>query len=48
MIIKPRKIPRSILKLQALRHRLPSHHPQLPRIIEDLKKRLLDTKVSVL
>lgn len=39
MIIKKRKTPRSILKLQALLRRLPSHHPQLPLIIEDLKKK---------
>lgn len=39
MIIKKRKIPRSILKLQALLRRLASRHSQLPLIIEDLKKK---------
>ena len=39
MIKKKRKIPRSILKLQALLRRLPTHHPQLPLINEDLKRR---------
>ena len=39
MIIKKRKIPRSILKLQVLLRRLPPHHPQISLIIEELKKR---------
>lgn len=39
MIIKQRKIPHSILQLQALTRRLPPYHPQIPFITEDLKKK---------
>ncbi|MBD1380452.1 nuclease-related domain-containing protein [Metabacillus arenae] len=39
MIIKQRKIPLSILKLQALLRRLPSYHPKIPMIKEELNKR---------
>ena len=39
MIVKKRKKPRSIQKLQVLTQRLPSYHPQIPLILEDLKKK---------
>ncbi|WP_078411021.1 nuclease-related domain-containing protein [Priestia abyssalis] len=39
MIIKPRKIPLSILKLRALLRRLPSNHPKIPLIQQELSKR---------
>ncbi|MGE7603288.1 nuclease-related domain-containing protein [Peribacillus sp. NPDC097675] len=39
MIIKERKIPLSILKLQALLRRLPPTHPKIPIILSELHKR---------
>ena len=39
MIIKKRKIPRSIEQLQALTQRIPPYHPKIPLITEDLKKK---------
>lgn len=44
MIVKPRKIPLTILKLQALLRRLPSNHTKIPIITEDLKKRMAGYK----
>ncbi|WP_338778391.1 nuclease-related domain-containing protein [Metabacillus sp. FJAT-52054] len=40
MIIKKRKSPLIILKLQALQRRLPDNHPKVPQITEELKKRM--------
>lgn len=39
MIVKERKIPLSILKLQALLRRLPSPHPKVPVIMKELNKK---------
>lgn len=39
MIVKKRGIPLILLKLQALLRRLPRHHPKIPILTEDLKKR---------
>ncbi|WP_191090789.1 nuclease-related domain-containing protein [Niallia endozanthoxylica] len=44
MIVKQRKIPLTILKLQALLRRLPSNHIKVPIITEDLKKRMAGYK----
>lgn len=40
MIVKERKIPIKILKLQALLRRLPANHPNRERMNEDLVKNL--------
>ncbi|WP_057912055.1 NERD domain-containing protein [Peribacillus muralis] len=39
MIVKQRKVPLTILKLRILARRLPSNHPKMSSIINDLKKR---------
>lgn len=39
MIIKMRKIPHSILQLEALTQRISPYHPKMPLITEDLKKK---------
>lgn len=44
MIVKPRKIPLSIRKLEALIRRLPPYHPKLPFISEELNKKMAGYK----
>ncbi|WP_260508138.1 nuclease-related domain-containing protein [Cytobacillus firmus] len=44
MILKERKIPLLIRKTEALLRRLPSHHPKIPIINEELNKRLAGYK----
>lgn len=44
MIMKQRTIPRTLLKYQALERRLPSHHPKLPLIQENIRKRIAGYK----
>jgi ribosomal protein L37AE/L43A len=44
MILKERKIPLLIRKTEALLRRLPSHHPKIPLINEELNKRLAGYK----
>lgn len=39
MIVKKRKMPLMILKLHAILDRMSPHHPEIPRIKEELKKR---------
>lgn len=44
MILKERKIPLLIRKLEALLRRLPPHHPKIPLIQEELNKRIAGNK----
>lgn len=44
MIVKPRKTPLSIRKLEALIRRLPPYHPKLPFISEELSKKVAGYK----
>ncbi|TCJ04725.1 nuclease-related domain-containing protein [Cytobacillus praedii] len=44
MIVKPRKIPLSIRKLEALIRRLPPYHPKLPLISDELNKKMAGYK----
>ncbi|MED3573719.1 nuclease-related domain-containing protein [Cytobacillus praedii] len=44
MIVKPRKIPLSIRKLEALIRRLPPYHPKIPLISEELNKKMAGFK----
>ncbi|MFC5363621.1 nuclease-related domain-containing protein [Peribacillus frigoritolerans] len=38
LIVKKRKVPLAVRKLRALACRLPSNHPKVPLIMNDLKK----------
>lgn len=44
LIIKPRTIPLALQQYQALERRLPAHHPKMPLIQENLRKRLAGYK----
>ena len=47
MILKPRKIPLSVQKYQALNRRTPPNHPKIPLIKENLRKGLPAIKENV-
>jgi hypothetical protein len=44
MIIKPRTIPRILQQYQALERRIPTNHPKIPLIQENIRKRLAGYK----